>query len=71
MESSHGSPVSLFGINYKKIEDDEEKEEIVSKMSPILFDTLRKILDGTYTVEHEIFTLNINCVEKKYSFSVK
>ena len=55
----------------KKVDDEEEKNEIMTAMSFFLINTLRKILDGTYTVEHEIFTLNINCVEKKYSFSVK
>jgi hypothetical protein len=38
----------------KKVEVDEEKEEVVSKMSPILLNTLRKILDGTYTAEPQL-----------------
>ena len=55
----------------KKIEVDEEKEEVVSKMSPILLNTLRKILDGTYTAEPQLQTLTINGVAEEYSFTVK
>ena len=55
----------------KKIEHDEEKEEIVSQMSPILLNILRKILDGTYTVGPLQQTLTINNVATEYSFMVK
>lgn len=55
----------------KKIEEDEEKEEIMSKMSPILLNTLRKVLDGTYTVGHQLLTLTVNGVVTEYSFTVK
>ena len=55
----------------KKIEDDEEKEEIVSTMSPILLNTLRKILDGTYNFGPLLSTLTINGVATEYSFTVK
>ena len=55
----------------KKIEVDEEKEEVVSKMSPILLNTLRKILDGTYTMGPQLLTLSINGHLAEYSFIVK
>ena len=55
----------------KKIEDDDEKEEIISKMSPILLNTLRKVLDGTYTVGQQLLTLTVNGVVTEYSFTVK
>jgi hypothetical protein len=55
----------------KKIKDDEEKDEIISKMTPILFNTLRKVLDGSYTVGQQLLTPTVNNVVTDYSFSVK
>ena len=55
----------------KKIDDDEEKEEIMSQMSSILLNALKKILDGTYTVAPLLMTLTINDVATEYSFTVK
>ena len=40
-------------------------------MSPILLNTLRKILDGTYTVGPQLLTLTINDQIAEYSFTVK
>ena len=55
----------------KKVEDDNEKEEIVNKMSPILINTLRKILDGSYTKKKQKLTLTIKDLKTEYSFKVK
>ncbi len=40
-------------------------------MSPIVLDTLKKILDGSFTVEQQLLTLTINNVTSEYSFTVK
>ena len=72
-EDQKDDSINFFEVTKagKKVEDDEEKEEIVSKMSPILLNTLRKILDGTYTVGPLQQTLTINNVATEYSFTVK
>ena len=72
-EDQKDDSINFFEVTKagKKVEDDEEKEEIVSKMSPILLNTLRKILDGTYTVGPLQLTLTINNIVEEYSFTVK
>jgi hypothetical protein len=55
----------------KKVENEEEKNEISCKMSPIILETLCKILDGSYSVEEQSLTLNINGMITEYSFTVK
>ncbi len=68
-----GDSVNFFEVmkGGKKIEeDDEEKQEIISKMSPILLDTLRKVLDGSYTVGQHLLTLTVNGMVTDYSFTV-
>ena len=72
-EDQKDDSINFFEITKagKKIENDEEKEEIVNKMSPILLNTLRKILDGTYSVQSLQSTLIINTVATEYSFNVK
>jgi hypothetical protein len=72
-EEMNDDSVNFFEVMKagKKIEDDDEKEEIISKMSPILLNTLRKVLDGTYTVGQQLLTLTVNGVVTEYSFTVK
>ena len=72
-EDQKDDSINFFEVTKagKKVEDGEEKEELVSKMSPILLNTLRKILDGSYTVEPLQLTLTINNIAIQYSFTVK
>jgi hypothetical protein len=65
--------VNFFDVmkDGKKIEDEDEKEEIISKMSPILVNTLRKVLDGSYTVGQQLLSMTVNGVFTEYSFTVK
>jgi hypothetical protein len=65
--------VNFFDVmkDNKKIEDEDEKEEIISKMSPILVNTLRKVLDGSYTVGQQLLSMTVNGVFTDYSFTVK